>query len=72
MMKQKKKKEPECKANGNDIDFLEKFIHLNVNKDEDKFKEYLLKAYKLMGPEYVFSFKTDEDGNITEVCKSKR
>lgn len=58
--------------NGDEVDFLEKFKHLNVNKDEKKFKEYLLKAYKLMGTEYVFGFKTDEDGNITEVCRSKR
>lgn len=58
--------------NGDEVDFLEKFKHLNVNKDEKKFKEYLLKAYKFMGTEYVFGFKTDEDGNITEVCRSKR
>lgn len=58
--------------NGDEVDFLEKFKHLNVNKDEKKFKEYLQKAYKLMGTEYVFGFKTDEDGNITEVCRSKR
>ena len=58
--------------NGNEVDFLENFKHLNVNKDEDKFKEYLQKAYKLMGNESIFAFKTDEEGNITEVCKSKR
>ena len=54
------------------VEFLEKFKHLNVNRDEKKFKEHLQKAYKLMGPDCVFGFKTDEEGNITEVCKSKR
>ncbi|WP_126939247.1 hypothetical protein [Veillonella sp. VA142] len=58
--------------NGDEVAFLENFKHLNVNRDEKKFKEYLQQAYKLMGTECVFGFKTDEDGNITEVCKSKR
>lgn len=58
--------------NEDDVKLLKQFKHLNVYRDEMKFKELVVKAHIQFGYEYALAYKTDEEGNITEVCKYKR
>lgn len=58
--------------NEDDVKLLKQFKHLNVYRDEMKFKELVVKAHIQFGYEYALAYKADEEGNITEVCKYKR